>query len=100
MSKARALRMTTVLVGPPGHFWKQGPIREAVEDLDLQVMRTRFCHFGRKYDRANTLPSGSYLQVATACTRIPTNLWCSEGRMAQQDASDHGRKANGSNRST
>eukprot|EP00959_Pyramimonas_sp_CCMP1952_P427823 8959853-Pyramimonas_sp.AAC.1 len=35
----------------------------------------RFCHVGLKYDRANTLPSGSDLQVATTCVRIPANLW-------------------------
>eukprot|EP00959_Pyramimonas_sp_CCMP1952_P156339 3269521-Pyramimonas_sp.AAC.1 len=35
----------------------------------------RFCNFGLEHDRANTLPSGSYLQVATTCARIPTNLW-------------------------
>eukprot|EP00959_Pyramimonas_sp_CCMP1952_P279787 5849755-Pyramimonas_sp.AAC.1 len=75
MSKVRALCMTLVLVGPPGYFWKQCPIREAIEDLDVRVMRMRFCHFGLKYDRANSLPSRSYLQVATTCTRIPTNLW-------------------------
>eukprot|EP00959_Pyramimonas_sp_CCMP1952_P324148 6784159-Pyramimonas_sp.AAC.1 len=38
-------------------------------------MRVRFCHFGLKHDRANMLPSGSHLQVATTCARIPTNLW-------------------------
>eukprot|EP00959_Pyramimonas_sp_CCMP1952_P226409 4733884-Pyramimonas_sp.AAC.1 len=38
-------------------------------------MRMRFCHFGLKYDRTNKLPSGSYLQVAATCTRIPTNRW-------------------------
>eukprot|EP00959_Pyramimonas_sp_CCMP1952_P022204 466883-Pyramimonas_sp.AAC.1 len=43
--------------------------------LDLQVVRVRFCHFGLRYGRANLLPSGSYLQVATTCARIPTNLW-------------------------
>eukprot|EP00959_Pyramimonas_sp_CCMP1952_P009616 200595-Pyramimonas_sp.AAC.1 len=74
MSKARALRMTTVLAGPPGCFWKQGPMREAIADLGLHVMRMRFRHFGFKHGRANTLPSGSYLQVATTCARIPTNL--------------------------
>eukprot|EP00959_Pyramimonas_sp_CCMP1952_P412874 8651752-Pyramimonas_sp.AAC.1 len=74
MSKARALRMTIVLVGPSGYFWKQGPIREVIEDLGLQIMRMRFCHFGLKCDCTNTLPSGSYLQVATTCARIPTNL--------------------------
>eukprot|EP00959_Pyramimonas_sp_CCMP1952_P024006 503253-Pyramimonas_sp.AAC.1 len=56
-------------------LWKQGPIRGAIGDLDLQVMRMRLCHFGLKCDRSNTLPSGSYLQVAITCTRIPTNLW-------------------------
>eukprot|EP00959_Pyramimonas_sp_CCMP1952_P404262 8471054-Pyramimonas_sp.AAC.1 len=71
MTKARALRLTIVLVGPPGYFWKQGAIR----DVDLQVMRMRFCHSGFKYDRFTTLPSGSDLQVATTCRRIPTNLW-------------------------
>eukprot|EP00959_Pyramimonas_sp_CCMP1952_P158604 3317533-Pyramimonas_sp.AAC.1 len=75
MSKARASRMTIVLVGPPGYFWKQGPMRDAIEDLDLQVMRMRFCHFGLKYDRANALPSGLYLQAVTACARLRTNLW-------------------------
>eukprot|EP00959_Pyramimonas_sp_CCMP1952_P288971 6043473-Pyramimonas_sp.AAC.1 len=43
MSKARVLRMTIVPVGPPGYFGKQGPIRGAIEDLGLQVMRMRFC---------------------------------------------------------
>eukprot|EP00959_Pyramimonas_sp_CCMP1952_P428186 8967947-Pyramimonas_sp.AAC.1 len=38
-------------------------------------MRVRFCHFGLKHDRASKLPSGSYLQVAITCARIPTNLW-------------------------
>eukprot|EP00959_Pyramimonas_sp_CCMP1952_P164073 3430406-Pyramimonas_sp.AAC.1 len=37
-------------------------------------MRMRFCRFGLTYDRTNTLPSGSYLQVAATCARIPTNL--------------------------
>eukprot|EP00959_Pyramimonas_sp_CCMP1952_P033927 711703-Pyramimonas_sp.AAC.1 len=46
MTKAQALRMTIALVGPPGYFWKQGPTRDAIEDLDLQVMRMRSCHFG------------------------------------------------------
>eukprot|EP00959_Pyramimonas_sp_CCMP1952_P304139 6365511-Pyramimonas_sp.AAC.1 len=36
-------------------------------------MRMRFCHF--KHDCANTLPSGSDLQVATTRARIPINLW-------------------------
>eukprot|EP00959_Pyramimonas_sp_CCMP1952_P343752 7200350-Pyramimonas_sp.AAC.1 len=66
--------MTIVLVGPPGYFWKQGPIRDAIQDLDVQVMRMRFCHFDLKYDRTNTLPTISYLQVATTCARIPANL--------------------------
>eukprot|EP00959_Pyramimonas_sp_CCMP1952_P175297 3663363-Pyramimonas_sp.AAC.1 len=67
--------MTSVLVGPPGYLWKQGPIRDAIEYLDLQVMRMRFCHSGLKYDCSNTLPSGSYLQVAITCARILTNMW-------------------------
>eukprot|EP00959_Pyramimonas_sp_CCMP1952_P097455 2037145-Pyramimonas_sp.AAC.1 len=50
-------------------------MRDAIEDLDLQVIRMRFCHFGLKYDRSNALPSGSYLQVAGTCARIPTDLW-------------------------
>eukprot|EP00959_Pyramimonas_sp_CCMP1952_P393058 8235825-Pyramimonas_sp.AAC.1 len=50
-------------------------MRGAIEDLDFQVMRVRFCHFGLKRGRSNALPSGSYLQVATTCARIPTNLW-------------------------
>eukprot|EP00959_Pyramimonas_sp_CCMP1952_P425209 8906699-Pyramimonas_sp.AAC.1 len=52
-----------------------GPIRDAIEDLGLQVMRMRFCHFGPKCVRSSKLPSGSYLQVATTFTRIPTNMW-------------------------
>eukprot|EP00959_Pyramimonas_sp_CCMP1952_P208026 4351772-Pyramimonas_sp.AAC.1 len=75
MSKARALRMIIVLVGPPGCFWKHGAIEEVIEDLDSQVMRMRFCHSGPKYDRANAWPSGSDLQAATTCTRTPTNPW-------------------------
>eukprot|EP00959_Pyramimonas_sp_CCMP1952_P230738 4823632-Pyramimonas_sp.AAC.1 len=47
-----------VLVGPPGYFWKQGPIRDAVEDLDFQVMRMRFCHLGLRCDRSGQLPCG------------------------------------------
>eukprot|EP00959_Pyramimonas_sp_CCMP1952_P270235 5648721-Pyramimonas_sp.AAC.1 len=74
MSKARALRVTIVLVGPPGYFWRRGPMRDAIEDLNLQVMRMRFCHFGFKCDRANKLPSGSHLQVATMRARIPAHL--------------------------
>eukprot|EP00959_Pyramimonas_sp_CCMP1952_P166603 3482117-Pyramimonas_sp.AAC.2 len=75
MSKARALRATCVLVWRPGYLWKHGPIRDAIEGLGVQVLRMRFCHFGLKYDRANTLPSESYLQVTTTCARIPTNSW-------------------------
>eukprot|EP00959_Pyramimonas_sp_CCMP1952_P266342 5568283-Pyramimonas_sp.AAC.1 len=71
MIKARALRMSIVLVGPPGYVWKQGPKRDAVEDLDLQVMRMRCCRVGR----SSKLPSGSYLQVATTYARIPINAW-------------------------
>eukprot|EP00959_Pyramimonas_sp_CCMP1952_P330219 6914166-Pyramimonas_sp.AAC.1 len=52
MIKVRALRMSRVLVGLPVYFWKQGPMRYAIEDLDLQVMRMRCCHFGLKYDRS------------------------------------------------
>eukprot|EP00959_Pyramimonas_sp_CCMP1952_P050412 1053423-Pyramimonas_sp.AAC.1 len=62
MIQARALRMCIVFVGPPGYFWKEGLIRDAVEDLDLQC------------DRSSMLPRGSYLQWATTCTRAPTNL--------------------------
>ena len=38
MVKARAMRMTIVLVGPPGYFWKLARIRDAIEDLGLQTM--------------------------------------------------------------
>eukprot|EP00959_Pyramimonas_sp_CCMP1952_P033986 712867-Pyramimonas_sp.AAC.1 len=57
MTKARALRVFIVLVGPPCDFWKQGPMRDALEDLDLQVMRMRCFHFGLKCDRSRKLPS-------------------------------------------
>eukprot|EP00959_Pyramimonas_sp_CCMP1952_P158114 3306522-Pyramimonas_sp.AAC.1 len=49
-------------------------MRDAIEDLDFQVMRMRFCHFDLKYDRSNTLPSEYYLQMAATCTRISINL--------------------------
>ena len=42
MVKARAMRMSIVLMGPPGYFWKLGPIRDAIEDLGMQTMRMRF----------------------------------------------------------
>eukprot|EP00959_Pyramimonas_sp_CCMP1952_P281378 5881653-Pyramimonas_sp.AAC.1 len=38
-------------------------------------MRMRCGQSGLEYDRANKLPGGSYLHVATTYTRIPTNLW-------------------------
>eukprot|EP00959_Pyramimonas_sp_CCMP1952_P000436 8295-Pyramimonas_sp.AAC.1 len=75
MTKFRALRMSIVLVGPPGYFWKLGPMRDTAGYLGLQVMRGRRCHFGLKFDRSSRLPSGSYLQVAITYARIPTNLW-------------------------
>eukprot|EP00959_Pyramimonas_sp_CCMP1952_P082926 1733176-Pyramimonas_sp.AAC.1 len=75
MTKAQALRVSIVFVGPPGYFWKQGPMRDAIGDLDLQVMRMRCCHFGWKCDLSREVPSGSYLQAATTCTRIPASLW-------------------------
>eukprot|EP00959_Pyramimonas_sp_CCMP1952_P070183 1465310-Pyramimonas_sp.AAC.1 len=31
--KARALRMSIVLMGPPGYLWELGPMRDAIEDL-------------------------------------------------------------------
>eukprot|EP00959_Pyramimonas_sp_CCMP1952_P075576 1579851-Pyramimonas_sp.AAC.1 len=49
-------------------------------------MRMLFCHFGLKYDRTNTVPSGCHLQVATTCTRIPTNLWRCACNMAGKPA--------------
>eukprot|EP00959_Pyramimonas_sp_CCMP1952_P014845 314356-Pyramimonas_sp.AAC.1 len=74
MTKARALRMSIVLVGPPCCFWKQGPMRDAIEDLDLQVMRMRCCHFGLKYDRGSKLPCGSHLQVTTTLHAHPNQF--------------------------
>eukprot|EP00959_Pyramimonas_sp_CCMP1952_P136599 2858809-Pyramimonas_sp.AAC.1 len=75
MTNARALRMSIVLVGPPGYFWKQGPMPYTIVDLGLQVMRVRCCKFGLKLGRPSKLPSGSCLQVATTYARIPTNSW-------------------------
>eukprot|EP00959_Pyramimonas_sp_CCMP1952_P258320 5399719-Pyramimonas_sp.AAC.1 len=46
----------------------------------------RFCHFGLKCDRANKLPGGSYLQVATTRARIPTNIWRCECNIAGEPA--------------
>eukprot|EP00959_Pyramimonas_sp_CCMP1952_P050881 1062978-Pyramimonas_sp.AAC.1 len=86
MTKARALRLSIVLVGPPGYFWKQGPIRDAIEDLDWQVMRMRCCQVDVKCDLSSEMPSGSYLQVATTCTRIPTNLWRCTCQTAEKPA--------------
>eukprot|EP00959_Pyramimonas_sp_CCMP1952_P324394 6789864-Pyramimonas_sp.AAC.1 len=34
MIKAWIRRMSIVLVGPPGFFWRQGPMRESIEDLE------------------------------------------------------------------
>ena len=56
--KARALRMRTVVMGPPDYFWELGPIRDAIEALGLRVLRKRFCHFGFKFGRNCRLPSG------------------------------------------
>eukprot|EP00959_Pyramimonas_sp_CCMP1952_P179157 3745216-Pyramimonas_sp.AAC.1 len=54
--------------------------------LGIWHSRQRFCHFGLKCDRANMLPSGSDLQVATTCARIPTNLWRCACSMAGEPA--------------
>ena len=79
MVKARALRMSVVLMGP------LGPIRDSIEDLGLQTMRMRCCHFGIKFDRDSSKPSGSYIHIATTCTRIPVHLWkCNCGVAGKQ----------------
>ena len=84
--KARALRMQIVILGPPGYFWKQGPIKDVIEDLKLSVIRMRLCHFGIKFDRSSKYPSGSYIQVATSCPHIPINLWkCTCGSHKEHD---------------
>eukprot|EP00959_Pyramimonas_sp_CCMP1952_P191906 4012708-Pyramimonas_sp.AAC.1 len=59
-------------MGPPGYFWKLGPMRDAIEDF-LRVVRMRCCNFSVRFDRSSRLPSGAYLQVATTRARIPVN---------------------------
>eukprot|EP00959_Pyramimonas_sp_CCMP1952_P097422 2036533-Pyramimonas_sp.AAC.1 len=46
MVKALAVRMFIVLMRPPGYFRKLGPMRGAIDDLCLQVLRMRRCHVG------------------------------------------------------
>ena len=72
--KARALRMRVVLFGPPGYMWRMTPIRDALEDMNMHVVRMRLCHFGIKYDKRGDMPSGTYIQVASTYP-IPTTLW-------------------------
>eukprot|EP00959_Pyramimonas_sp_CCMP1952_P217022 4538879-Pyramimonas_sp.AAC.1 len=62
-------------MGPPGYFWRVGPIRDTIEDLGLQIMRMRCGHYGLKFDRSGRLPGGSYLRVATTYACIPANPW-------------------------
>ena len=63
--KARALRVRTVMFGPPGYMWKMGPIRDTIEDLKMTVTRMRLCSFGIKYNRGDSAPSGTCMTVAT-----------------------------------
>eukprot|EP00959_Pyramimonas_sp_CCMP1952_P046811 977706-Pyramimonas_sp.AAC.2 len=74
MVKARALRMSIVLLWPPGYFWRVGPTRDAIGDLGLHAMRLRCCHYGLKFDRSSPLPSGSHLPAQTTYARTPANL--------------------------
>eukprot|EP00959_Pyramimonas_sp_CCMP1952_P380690 7975932-Pyramimonas_sp.AAC.1 len=48
-------------MGPPGYFWKQGPIRDAIADLDLQGMRS---------------VSATSASASTALTRCPPDHIC------------------------
>eukprot|EP00959_Pyramimonas_sp_CCMP1952_P342152 7168045-Pyramimonas_sp.AAC.1 len=74
--------MSIVLAGPPGYFWKQGPMRDANEDLGSEVMRMRCCHFGRQFDCPSSLPG-----VCTCRWRPPTRAVrpdCGDARATQQ----------------
>eukprot|EP00959_Pyramimonas_sp_CCMP1952_P157504 3294004-Pyramimonas_sp.AAC.1 len=37
LTKARKLRMTIIVLCPPGYVWKLSPIRDTLEDLKLTV---------------------------------------------------------------
>ena len=63
--KAIDLKMTVVLFGPPGFFWNLDEIKEIFDKQSLHRTRMRLCSGHDKFDKMQTQPSGSYLQVAT-----------------------------------
>ena len=62
---ATKLGMQVVMFGPPGFPWKIPNIKETIEDLSLHTTRMRLCHFGEKFNKQDSKPSGSYIQVVT-----------------------------------
>eukprot|EP00959_Pyramimonas_sp_CCMP1952_P167802 3507028-Pyramimonas_sp.AAC.1 len=56
LTKARALRMHIVLMGPPGYFWTLAPIRGALDSLNLREIWLGLCHADFKYGRAKQMP--------------------------------------------
>ena len=74
MHKAKELKMDIILFGPPGYLWKLAPVRDAIQDLQLNLTRMRLCHFKLKFNNQEPKPSGSYMQVATT-RHISTKAW-------------------------
>ena len=74
LTKASKLRMKIVMFGPPGYIWKLQTVRDTLEDLKLHVIRMRLCHFGMKFNKHDSTPSGSYMQIATTL-HLSTKLW-------------------------
>ena len=66
MKRAADRQIHIVVYGPPGFLWKLPNFRETMEELQLSVRRLRLCHFNEKFDRNDTRPSGTYLQVASS----------------------------------
>ena len=71
---ATKLGMQVVMFGPPGFQWKIPSINETIEDLSLHTTRMRLCHFGEQFNKQDSKPSGSYIQVVTNMP-IKYKLW-------------------------
>jgi len=63
--KSMLLGMLFVLFGPPGYMWKVPNLIDTFKENQVTITRMRLCHFNDKYDKKSSVPSGSYLQVAT-----------------------------------
>eukprot|EP00959_Pyramimonas_sp_CCMP1952_P100521 2102925-Pyramimonas_sp.AAC.1 len=85
-------------MGPTGYFRKLGPKRGAIEDLALQVMKLRCCHFDCKLNRSSRSPSCPCPQVATTRPRIPVDPWTCTRRVAARPWRPEGGMAKPDNR--